>query len=219
LRTGLDRYPNSFSALHLGLARPARLSDTLVKSRPRSAARLAAKGTPNKINSAARMCPNRAGTDQLDPNSGTTARLTNGIWNFALSPAYTKSQCVSMVVPPQWRRPARPLSAACRNRSAHSSAWPAESLPALEDSLAPGGCALGGRPRLAHSLTGPVHDADLLGLENELARSRSWHRGANRSLTGVGDNHQDNSNPPADAITHHRAVVNRVRLSRCTNWR
>jgi hypothetical protein len=120
LRTGLDRYPNSFSALHLGLARPARLSDTLVKSRPRSAARLAAKGTPNKINSAARMCPNRAGTDQLDPNSGTTARLTNGIWNFALSPAYTKSQCVSMVVPPQWRRPARPLSAACRNR--HSSA-------------------------------------------------------------------------------------------------
>src|SRR5882724_9519732 len=28
-----------------------------------------------------------------------------GIWNFALSPAYTKSQCVSMVVPPPMAAP------------------------------------------------------------------------------------------------------------------
>ena len=43
--------------------------------------------------------------EQLDPNSGTTARSTNGIWNLALSPAYTKSQCVSMVVPPPMAAP------------------------------------------------------------------------------------------------------------------
>lgn len=37
--------------------------------------------------SAARRWSIRAGTEQLDPNSGTTARLTKGIWNFSLSPA------------------------------------------------------------------------------------------------------------------------------------
>src|SRR6266849_1538727 len=51
------------------------------------------------------MWPILAGTEQLDPNSGTKARLTKGIWNFALSPAYTKSQCVSMVVPPPTAAP------------------------------------------------------------------------------------------------------------------
>ena len=41
-------------------------------------------------NSAARRYPLRAGKDQLDPNSGTNPRLTNGTWNFALSPAIDK---------------------------------------------------------------------------------------------------------------------------------
>src|SRR6266545_7947191 len=46
------------------------------------------------------MCPLRAGKDHEDPNSGTKPRLTKGNWNLALSPAKTKSQCVSRVVPP-----------------------------------------------------------------------------------------------------------------------
>src|SRR5215469_10068507 len=55
---------------------------------------------PNIINSAARMYPILAGSNQVDPNSGTRPRLMKGICNFALSAAYTKSQCVSIVAPP-----------------------------------------------------------------------------------------------------------------------
>src|SRR5260370_21214764 len=62
-----------------------------------SAARAASKGSPNRINSAARMYPMRAGSEEVVPNSGVRPRLIKGIWNFALWPAYTKSQCVSMV--------------------------------------------------------------------------------------------------------------------------
>src|SRR5271156_6952921 len=51
------------------------------------------------------MCPILAGSEQLDPNSGANARSMKGMRNFALSPAYTKSQCVSMVVPPPMAAP------------------------------------------------------------------------------------------------------------------
>ena len=79
------------------------------------------------------MCPIRAGTEQLEPNSGTTARLMKGIWNFALSPAYTKSQCVSMVVPPPM---AAPCTAATSGLSKSSSAFISR---ACGDSPGPGG--------------------------------------------------------------------------------
>src|ERR1700722_5078639 len=39
------------------------------------------------VASRSRSGPTRAGTEKLVPNSGTRARLINGIWNFALSPA------------------------------------------------------------------------------------------------------------------------------------
>src|SRR6266853_950979 len=53
-------------------------SGTTRVTNPISAATFASKGWPNKINSAARMCPLRAGKDQEDPNSGTRPRLTKG---------------------------------------------------------------------------------------------------------------------------------------------
>src|SRR3984893_7119588 len=74
----------NFRAVSVAFASTS-LSDTTWVTSPNSAARLASKGVPNKISSAARTLPIRAGTEQLDPNSGTRARLMKGIWNFALS--------------------------------------------------------------------------------------------------------------------------------------
>src|SRR3954468_9853147 len=76
----------SFCAIAVAVASRSRSGTTRV-TRPSSAARVAVKGSPSKINSAARRCPTRSGTEKLDPNSGTRPRLTKGIWNCALSPA------------------------------------------------------------------------------------------------------------------------------------
>src|SRR5215472_6836686 len=62
-------------------------SGTTRVTRPSSAARVAVKGSPSKYNSAAWRWPTRAGIEKLDPNSGTSARLMNNSWNFALSTA------------------------------------------------------------------------------------------------------------------------------------
>ena len=49
--------------------------------------------------SAARACPTTLGSSSDDAASGHSPRLTNGRLSFALVPAYTRSQCRSMVVP------------------------------------------------------------------------------------------------------------------------
>src|SRR6516165_11637787 len=76
----------SFCAVAVAVASRSALGTTRV-TRPSSAARGAVKGSPSKYNSAARRWPTRAGIEKLDPNSGTSARLMNGNWNLALSPA------------------------------------------------------------------------------------------------------------------------------------
>src|ERR1700730_18443499 len=95
----------SFWAVSVAVASSVASGTTRVTN-PSSAARLASKGWPSRINSAARRYPMRAGIEQDDPNSGTRPRLIKGNWNFVLSPAKTKSQCVSIVVPP-------PIAAPC----------------------------------------------------------------------------------------------------------
>src|SRR6266403_678420 len=80
------------------------------------------------------MSPLRAGKDQDDPNSGTKPRLTKGNWNLALSPAKTKSQCVSRVVPPPI---ATPFTAAISGLSKFSNAFASR---ACGLSPGPGGC-------------------------------------------------------------------------------
>src|SRR5579859_4984757 len=80
-------------------------SGTTLVTNPNSAARLASNGCPRRMSSAARIWPMRAGTEADVPNSGATPRSMKGIRNLALSPAYTKSQCVSMVVPPPMAAP------------------------------------------------------------------------------------------------------------------
>ncbi len=57
------------------------------------------KGSPSSSASAARWWPNMRGASRLLAASGTRPRLTKGIENAALSPAYTRSQWNSMVVP------------------------------------------------------------------------------------------------------------------------
>src|SRR3954466_16015249 len=116
------------------------------------------------------MCPILAGTEQLDPNSGTRARLMKGIWNFALSLAYTKSQCISMVVPPPM---AAPCTAATTGLSKSISAFISRacgespgpgglfrksctSLPAQKESPAPCQSTTRMRSSLAASLKMPA---------------------------------------------------------------
>ena len=67
--------------------------------RPSSSAVSAVIGSPSIKASAARTWPIRRGTSRLEAASGHKPRFTNGMENAALSPAYTKSQCSSIVVP------------------------------------------------------------------------------------------------------------------------
>src|ERR1041384_48057 len=110
----------NFSAVCVAVSDSSASGTTRVTS-PIAAASSALNGWPNMNNSAARMYPKRAGNDQLEPNSGTSPRLTKGNWNFALSPAKTKSQCVSRVVPPPT---AAPFTTAITGLSRLSSAFP-----------------------------------------------------------------------------------------------
>jgi hypothetical protein len=80
------RFSASFCAVSIAVANKFGSGTTRVTS-PSSAARAAVKGSPSRYNSAARRYPMRAGSEELDPNSGTSARLMNGSWNLALSPA------------------------------------------------------------------------------------------------------------------------------------
>src|SRR6202522_1492826 len=112
------------------------------------------------------MCPILAGSEQLDPNSGASARSMKGMRNFALSPAYTKSQCVSMVVPPPmaapWTAATIGLSKSTNafiNRACGESPAPGGlfrkssiSLPAQNESPAPCQSATSVRSSLAASM-------------------------------------------------------------------
>src|SRR6266702_831823 len=62
----------------------------------------------------------RAGINRLDAASGTSARLTKGVGNCALSASTTGSQCSSIVVPTPT---ARPCTAATSGRVQRASDW------------------------------------------------------------------------------------------------
>src|SRR5258707_1332747 len=103
---------------------------------PQLTAFSALTGSPKTNISNARACPMRSGISMLEPASGTSARLTNGVIRNASSATYTMSQCRSIVTPTPTARPltaatigVRALASAGRSGLASSGLGAAVELP------------------------------------------------------------------------------------------
>src|SRR5258708_29818410 len=127
------------AAMAAAVARATECKSALGTARfamPQLTAFSALTGSPKTNISNARACPMRSGISMLEPASGTSARLTNGVIRNASSATYTMSQCRSIVTPTPTARPltaatiaVRPLASAGRSGLASSGLGAAVELP------------------------------------------------------------------------------------------